>query len=106
MGFLYDAVRHWHEVERSGCQLLWNRRTGDLIYHRQFYEDGPSFKTIEDKPCVTIWGRTRVGHGEYGGLTYRNHRSGPGQRAQVIKSGDENVEYLMSEPRQIDYEVN
>ena len=26
MGFLYDAVRHWHEVERSPVELLWNRR--------------------------------------------------------------------------------
>lgn len=103
MGFLYDAVRHWHEVERSRVELLWNRRTGDLVYHNQIYVDGPSFKMVEDKPCVTIWGQTSVGCGQYGGLTYANHWSG--QRAQVIKSGDEEVEYCMSEPKRISFDL-
>ncbi|KAE9364040.1 hypothetical protein N431DRAFT_432146 [Stipitochalara longipes BDJ] len=104
MGFLYDAVRHWHEVERSPVELLWNRRTGDLIHHYQIYVDGPSFKTIEDKPCITIWGRTSVGCGQYGGLTYANYRSA--QRAQVIKSGDEEVEYYMSEPKRTSFDLS
>lgn len=97
MGFLYDAVRHWHEVERSPVELLWNRRTGDLVRYDQIYVDGPSFKTIEDKRCVTISGRTSVGCGQYGGLTYQNYLSA--QRVHAIKSGDEEVEYCMSEPK-------
>lgn len=104
MGFLYDAVRHWHEVERSPVELLWNRRTGDLVYHNQIYVDGPSFKTIEDKPCLTIWGHTSVGCGQYGGLTYANYCSA--QRTQVIKSCDEEVEYCMSEPKHISFDFS
>jgi F-box domain len=104
MGFLYDAVRHWHEVEVSPVELLWNRRTGDLVYHYQIYVDGPSFKTIEDKPCVTIRGHTSVGCGQYGGLTYANY--GSAQRAQVIKSGDEEVEYCMSEPKRMSFDLS
>ena len=104
MGFLYDAVRHWHEVEGSPVELLWNRRTGDLIHHNQIYVDGPSFRMIEDKPRVTIWGRTSVGCGQYGGLTYANHWSA--QRARVIKSGDEGVEYCMSEPKRVSFDLS
>lgn len=104
MGFLYDAVRHWHEVERSSVKLLWNRRTGDLTKgtgsYRQIYVDGPSFKAIEDKPCVTIHGHTSVGCGQYGGLTYSNHQRSD-RRAQFIKSDGEEVEYCMSEPRHL-----
>jgi hypothetical protein len=104
MGFLYDAVRHWHEVERSSVELLWNRRTGDLIHHNQIYLDGPAFATSGDKPCVTISGHTSVGCGQYGGLTFANYRSV--QRAQVIKSGDEEVEYCMSEPKSISFNLS
>ncbi|KIM93927.1 hypothetical protein OIDMADRAFT_184611 [Oidiodendron maius Zn] len=104
MGFLYDAVKHWHEVECSPVELLWNRRTGDLVEYNQIYKDGPSFKTIGDKPCVTIWGHTSVGCGQYGGLTYANY--GSAQRAQVIKSDDEEVEYCMSEPKRISVDLS
>lgn len=104
MGFLYDAVRHWHEVERSPAELLWNRRTGDLTYYSQIYPDGPSFKTTEDEPCVTISGGTSVGCGQYGGLTYAKYRSTQ-IATQVIKSGDEEVKYRMSEPKAISHDV-
>jgi hypothetical protein len=104
MGFIYDAVRHWHEVERSSLELLWNRRTGDLIHHNQIYLDGHSFAMIKGKPCVTIWGHTSVGCGQYGGLTYANHLSV--QRAQVIKSGDEEVEYCMSGPKRMSFNLS
>jgi len=103
MGFLYDAVRHWHEVERSPVELLWNRRTGDLVHQDQIYVGGPSFKSTGDKPCVTIWGHTSVGCGQYGGLTYANYQSA--QRAQVIKS-DEEVEYFMSEPKRMSFDLS
>jgi hypothetical protein len=101
MGFLYDAVRHWHEVERSPVELLWNRRTGDLTDQQQIYVNGPSFKLSEDKSCVTIWGHSSVGCGQYGGLTYAN-RSNP--TTQMIRSGDEEVEYCMSEPRGMSFD--
>ncbi|RFU24650.1 hypothetical protein B7463_g11687, partial [Scytalidium lignicola] len=108
MGFLYDAVRHWYEVERSfEVKLLWNRKTGDRIRRYDTYVDGPSYQTAEDKPCVTIWGRTSVGCGQYGGLTYSKHtfkshgRHGKEPGPQVIKSGDEEVEYSMSKPKKI-----
>ncbi|RDL41474.1 Uncharacterized protein BP5553_01453 [Venustampulla echinocandica] len=102
MGFLYDAVRHWFKVERSfEVNLLWNRKTGDLINNFDTYEGGPSYKTAEDKPCVTIWGMTSVGCGQWGGVTFEKYCGGSGvdPRAQVIKSGDEEVEYSMSEPK-------
>jgi hypothetical protein len=111
MGFLYDAVRHWFEVERSlVVKLLWDRRTGDLIDDDDYYEDGSSYKTAEDKPCVTIWGRTNVGCSQYGGLTYNKytfqHNSGHGKNPipEIIKSGVEEVEYSMSDPKRIDSE--
>lgn len=104
MGFLYAAVRHWHEVERSPVELLWNRRTGDLVHHNQFYVDGPSFKTMEDKPCVTILGKTSVGCGQYGGLTYAN--CGAVRIPQVIESDDEEVEYCMSAPKRISFDLS
>lgn len=103
MGFLYDAVRHWHEVERSSVQLLWNRRTGDVTHCARIYVDGTSFKAIEDKPCITILGKTSVGCGQYGGLTYANQEST--DRTQVIKSAGEEVEYCMSEPKRIDFDL-
>ncbi|EPE29067.1 hypothetical protein GLAREA_00225 [Glarea lozoyensis ATCC 20868] len=102
MGFLYDAVRHWHEVECSPVELLWNRKTGDLTDEKRIYVDCPSFKVSEDKSCLTIWGQTSVGCGQYGGLTYAN-RSNP--TIQNIRSGNEEVEYRMSEPREISYDV-
>ena len=39
IGLLYDAVRHWDEVQRGQLKLLWNRRTGDLAYCGQIYVD-------------------------------------------------------------------
>ncbi|KAH8595365.1 hypothetical protein B0O99DRAFT_686787 [Bisporella sp. PMI_857] len=110
MGFLYDAVRYWHKVERSPVELLWNRRTGDLTNRKHIYVDGPSYKTVEDQPCVTISGQTSVGCGQYGGLTYENYASAHSHaqthkpRARVIKSGDEEVEFFMSEPKIITYD--
>ena len=103
MGFLYDAVRHWFKVEQSyQVNLLWDRRTGDLINHYDTYEGGPSYKTAEDKPCVTIWGGTSVGCGQWGGLTFATHYGGgAGAERQVIESGDEKVRYSMPEPKVI-----
>ncbi|KAH8805449.1 hypothetical protein F5884DRAFT_799303 [Xylogone sp. PMI_703] len=102
MGFLYDAIRHWYEVERSfGVKLFWNRKTGDLTEHYRTYEDGPGYKTAEDRPCVTILGNTSVGCRQYGGLTYSNYCSKTYGKDQVIKSGDEEVEYSMSKRQKL-----
>ncbi|KAH7420100.1 hypothetical protein BKA64DRAFT_652369 [Cadophora sp. MPI-SDFR-AT-0126] len=111
MGFLYDSVRYWHEVERSSVELLWDRKTGDLVDEWNYYIDGDSFKTEEDKPCVTIWGKTSVGCGQYGGLTYESYgppREGQARKARTryIKSGDEQVAFQMSEPRAISYDLS
>jgi len=111
MGFLYDAVRYWHEVEKSSVKLLWQRKTGDLVDPVYYYKDGTSYKTVEDKPCITIWGKTSVGCGQYGGLTYANYiptRSGEQaqrSRARIMKSGDEEVEFFMSAPKDIDVDL-
>lgn len=115
MGFLYDAIRYWHQVERSPVELLWNRKTGDLTNSMHFYPDvagyGPSYRTLEDKPCVTIWGKKSVGCGQYGGLTYEHYRSGRSNmdatklRARAIKSGDERVEFWMSEPKLVSIDL-
>ncbi|KFX98178.1 hypothetical protein O988_04475 [Pseudogymnoascus sp. VKM F-3808] len=67
MGFLYDAIRYWHQVENSSVELLWNRKTGDFTDSMRIYPDGSNYKTLDDKPCVTIWGKTGVGCGQYGG---------------------------------------
>ncbi|KFZ20033.1 hypothetical protein V502_03381 [Pseudogymnoascus sp. VKM F-4520 (FW-2644)] len=111
MGFLYDAIRYWHQVERSPVELLWDRKTGDLTNSMHFYPDGPSYRTLEDKPCVTIWGKKSVGCGQSGGLTYEHYRSGRGNmdprklRARAIKSGDEKVEFCMSEPNLVSIDL-
>ncbi|TVY84561.1 hypothetical protein LSUE1_G002749 [Lachnellula suecica] len=70
IGFLYDAIKHWDEVERLDAQLLWNRKTGDPISPNQVYKNGEGFKTAEDMRCVTILGDTNVGNGRYGELAY------------------------------------
>ncbi|OBT73172.1 hypothetical protein VF21_07919 [Pseudogymnoascus sp. 05NY08] len=103
MGFLYDAIRHWHQVERSSVKLLWNRKTGDLVDSRHYYPDGPGYKTSGDKPCVTISGRNGVGCGQYGGLTFEHYHSSQTQkpRVRVIESDDEKVEFSMSEPKSV-----
>lgn len=75
MEFLYDAIRHWHQVERSSVKLLWNRKTGDIADSNDYYPDGPGYKTSDDKPCITIWGRNCVGFGQYGGLTFDHYHS-------------------------------
>lgn len=115
MGFLYDAIRYWHQVERSSVELLWDRKTGDLTNSMHFYPDGPSYgpsyRTSEDKPCVTIWGKKGVGCGQSGGLTYEHYKSGRGNmdatklRARAIKSGDERVEFCMSEPKLVSIDL-
>lgn len=69
MGFLYDAIRYCHEVERSSVELLWDRETGDLTDNVYIYPDGSGFKKGEDKPCLTIWGKNLAGFGGYEGLT-------------------------------------
>ncbi|KAJ3495215.1 hypothetical protein NLG97_g3554 [Lecanicillium saksenae] len=50
MGLLYDAVKHCHEVEGSGAELLWNRRTGDTTAKHISYVDGTGFGTDKDQP--------------------------------------------------------
>lgn len=101
MGFLYDAIRYWHEVERSSVELLWNRKTGDLTSDAEYYPDGLSFKTSDDKSCVTIRGHTSVGCGQYGGLTYDLYQPERNDApiVRVIKSGNEKVSFSMSEPK-------
>ncbi|PVH73060.1 hypothetical protein DL98DRAFT_520153 [Cadophora sp. DSE1049] len=111
MGFLYDAVRYWHEVEQSSVELLWDRKTGDLVDKWNYYIDGGSFKAEDDKSCVTIWGKTSVGCGQYGGLTYASYgppRDGQARKARTrfIRSDDENVGFQMSEPRAISYDLS
>ncbi|KAK0109261.1 hypothetical protein ONS96_003083 [Cadophora gregata f. sp. sojae] len=115
MGFLYDAVKYWHEVECSSVQLLWDRKTGDLVDKWNYYVDGGSFKSEDrdgagdgkDTPCVTIAGKTSVGCGQYGGLTYASYSSPIGNgivrksRRRFIRSGDEMVGFEMSEPKVI-----
>jgi hypothetical protein len=96
MGFLYDAVKHWREVEHGGdITVLLNRRTGDLVSEFQIYPEGPGFKEVEDKPCITILGTTSVGCGPSGGLTYCSYRQNIRDPAQVIRSGSEKVTYTM-----------
>ncbi|KAJ2979514.1 hypothetical protein NQ176_g3205 [Zarea fungicola] len=95
MGFLYDAVRHWKTNERSKAELLWNRQTGDIKYPNDRGEDeaGP---VEEGEPCLTIWGHSSVGCGQYGGLTYSNYSARTQRTArQVIFSDDGDVEYSM-----------
>ncbi|KFY79832.1 hypothetical protein V499_01265 [Pseudogymnoascus sp. VKM F-103] len=107
MGFLYDAIRHWHQVERSPVKLLWNRKTGDLADSMHYYPDGPGYKTFGDKPCVTIWGQKGVGCGQYGGLTYEHYHflqdntQTQKPRVRVIESDDEKVKFSMSEPKSV-----
>jgi hypothetical protein len=101
MGFLYDAVRYWHEVDGSSVELLWNRKTGDLVSSYQFYPDGTSYQTVEEKSCVTILGHHSVGCGRNGGLTYANCKV-----ARAIKSGDEEVEFFMSGPKTIGIDMS
>lgn len=106
MGFLFDAVWHWHEVEGSNADLLWNRQTGDTEYPEdciEEYEDGPVSKVAEGEPCLTIWGHSSFGCGQSGGLTYSNYR-GYTRRAgekkvksQIIYSDEEEVKYSMYE---------
>ncbi|RDL31798.1 Uncharacterized protein BP5553_09200 [Venustampulla echinocandica] len=111
MGFLYDAIRHWHQVEKSPVELLWNRKTGDLTDRKHIYPDGPSYKAFDDKPCVTIWGKKSVGCGQSGGLTYELYRSTRNStqtqkpRVRVIKSDDEKVKFSMSEPKLVSIDL-
>ncbi|KFY28288.1 hypothetical protein V491_00539 [Pseudogymnoascus sp. VKM F-3775] len=109
MGVLYDAIKYWHQVERSSVELLWNRKTGDLTSYAQYYPDGPSFKTSDDKPCVTIWGNTSVGCGQYGGLTYDLYQPDRPEtqksKLRVIRSGDEKVVFAMSEPKVVSLDL-
>lgn len=101
MGFLYDAVGHWHEFERSPVEVLWNRRTEDLVHNNWIHGDRAGFKMDGDMPCVTIWGRTSVGCGRFGRLTYEDYKSE--QRAQVVRSGGVEVGYCMSEPKSLSF---
>lgn len=107
MGFLYDAIRHWHQVERSSVKLLWNRKTGDIADNNDYYPDGPGYKASGDKPCVTIWGQTGGGFGQDGGLTFVHHHISQDNtqiqkpRVRVIESDDEMVEFSMSEPKSV-----
>ncbi|OBT67252.1 hypothetical protein VE03_02675 [Pseudogymnoascus sp. 23342-1-I1] len=111
MGFLYDAIKYWHRMESRRVKLLWNRRTGDLTDSDNYYPDGPSYKTFEDKPCVTISGKTSAGCGSSGGLTFehyqstRNNAQAQRSRIRIIKSGDEKVEFSMSEPKRISIDL-
>ncbi|KFY52890.1 hypothetical protein V496_08095 [Pseudogymnoascus sp. VKM F-4515 (FW-2607)] len=111
MGFLYDAIKYWHEMESRRVKLLWNRRTGDLTDSNNYYPDGPSYKTFEDKPCVTISGETSAGCGSTGGLTFEHYQSTlhntqtQRPRIRIIKSGDERVEFSMSEPKKISIDL-
>lgn len=117
MGFLYDAVRYWHEVEGSPVQLLFgnSRKAGDLVDEWIYYPDGQGLKWDgvgeEERDCVTIWGKTSVGCGQYGGLTYASW--GPTREGQVrrerrryIRSGDEHVGFEMGEPREVRYDLS
>ncbi|KFY30523.1 hypothetical protein V494_08124 [Pseudogymnoascus sp. VKM F-4513 (FW-928)] len=102
MGFLYDAIKHSHQEERSSAELLWDRKTGDLTDDKYYYPDGHGFETLDDKPCVTIWGQTSDGCGSHGCLTYRSWRgNGQTQKPRVIESGGEEVEFTASEPKLI-----
>ncbi|KFY31933.1 hypothetical protein V493_00671 [Pseudogymnoascus sp. VKM F-4281 (FW-2241)] len=99
MGFLYDVIRHWHQVERCNVTLLWNRKTGDVTDRMYYYPDGgPGYKTPDDKPCVTIWGKNSVGCGQNGGPTY-NYRQNP--LVRVIKSGEEEIRFRMPTPKHV-----
>lgn len=101
MGFLYDAVRYWHEVDRSRAVMRWHRRTGEYAGN-YYYTDDPDFVPGQDgTPCVTICGRNSEGCGWYGGQTYRDEASGQGGRLRAIESGEENVEFRMSRARPI-----
>jgi hypothetical protein len=108
MGFLYDAIRYWHQVENSSVELLWNRKTGDFTDSMRIYPDGSNYKTLDDKPCVTIWGKTGVGCGQYGGRTFEhhcNHAQTQKPTVRVMESGDERVEFSMSEPKLISLDM-
>lgn len=101
IGLLYDAVRHWDDVQGGNLAVLWNRNTGDLRHTARVYIDGPSFKTADDKPCVTVWGQTSVGCGQYCGQTFLTYVPGRAPRTEVIPSGDGDVEYRFSEPKRV-----
>lgn len=105
MGLLYDSVKQWYHVEDVWAELLWYRRTGDMIEKFYFYDDGSTFKAADDKPCVTIAGSANSGCDHDGGLTNSHYDSGEGIPARVIKTDGEVVEYLMSGPKlvQLDY---
>ncbi|KAJ6783537.1 hypothetical protein PWT90_10060 [Aphanocladium album] len=104
LGLLYDAVKHWHDIERSRAQLLWHRKTGDVTCRGHAYADGIGFTTTAHLPCVTILGRTAGMCDQEIGLTSRNWEEGQGSRVQVINSGGEDFQYCMSEPKTIWHE--
>lgn len=96
MGFLYDAVKHWLEVERSSATVVWDRRVGeDVSDPTQLHTCSNSFMALAGKRCISILGYTSYGCGQYGGLTFANRDSGP--VIQFIQSGSEEVEYRMVE---------
>ncbi|KFY05772.1 hypothetical protein V492_08308 [Pseudogymnoascus sp. VKM F-4246] len=100
MGFLYDVIEYCHQRERSSVELLWDRKTGDLTDDKYYYPDGHGFETLDDKPCVTIWGHSSDGCGSHGCLTYRSWRGYEQmQKPRIIESGGEEVEFTASEPK-------
>ncbi|KAJ6787214.1 hypothetical protein PWT90_06707 [Aphanocladium album] len=82
MGLLYDAVTHWHALDPA-ASLLWGRKTGDLVDSNYFYIDGSSFKTGDDKPCLTMWGTEWT----------------PKHGDEVIRSDGEEVRCSISAPK-------
>jgi hypothetical protein len=109
MGFLYDAIRHWHEEEGSGVRLFWHRTTGQPGSNRS-YANGINFKTADSVPCVTILGKNSVGCGQWGGRTYSDYSYGNHQSqrpaARIIRSGEEVVEFIMSRPKDVQTHIS
>ncbi len=98
MGLLYDALGHWHATQDSPADLLWNRRTGDLVHDNQVYLDGTNFKTIDDKPCLTIYGNLDRASHPHATLACTS------SEAQTIWTWkDKPVKYCMSKPKRVDF---
>lgn len=86
MGYLYDVVRHWFEVERSfGIKLVWSRKIVDLINNYDVYEDESSYKTANHtgKDKCRMWAVWRLIYENHSSQNYSGHAVSP--RAHIIK---------------------